>query len=189
MANAEITIKALSYQERLKARAAESIELVVIHCTEIPDLATARVYGEKIHYSQSRTGNSGHFYIDRDGQIEQWIDPLRIAHHVAGGNENSIGIELVNRGRYPDWLDSRSQVPTEEYPAAQITALSALLNKLAAQYPNLKYIAGHEDLDQTEVQASDNHEIMVARKVDPGPMFPWPQVLAASSLQRQATDG
>lgn len=189
MANAEITLQALPYQERLKARAADSIELVVIHCTELPDLATAREYGEKIHYPQSRTGNSGHFYIDRDGHIEQWVEPLRIAHHVAGGNDNSIGIELVNRGRYPDWLDSRKQLPDEEYPPSQIVALTALLDKLTVQYPNLKYIAGHEDLDQRQVPASDNPALMVPRKVDPGPQFPWQQVLSATSLKRQTDDG
>lgn len=189
MANAEITIQALSYQERLITRSADAIEIVVIHCTELPDLASAREFGEKIHYPQSRTGNSGHFYIDRDGHTEQWVDPLRVAHHVAGGNENSIGIELVNLGRFPDWFDSRKQVPEEPYPATQITALITLLNKLADQYPNLKYITGHQDLDQRQQPASDNPALMIPRKIDPGPQFPWQQVLSAINLIRPAADG
>ncbi|MGB5810493.1 MAG: N-acetylmuramoyl-L-alanine amidase, partial [Polyangiales bacterium] len=85
----------LPYEENLDTRAADSIDLVVIHCTELPDLAAAREMGEQIRYPQSGTGNSGHFYIDRDGTIEQWVGPLRIAHHVRGFNDRSLGIELV----------------------------------------------------------------------------------------------
>ena len=84
------------------------ISLVVIHCTELPDLPMARSYAERIHYPTSATGNCGHFYVDRDGAVEQWVPLDRTAHHVRGFNRQSVGIELVNSGRYPDWLDSRS---------------------------------------------------------------------------------
>ena len=53
----------LSYVQQLDNRRTEDIKLVVVHCTELPDLAMARVYGEKVHYPDSQTGNSGHFYI------------------------------------------------------------------------------------------------------------------------------
>ena len=102
----------LSYEGRLKRRLPDEIDLVVIHCTELPDLKTAREYGERIHHTSTRTGNSGHFYIDRDGSIESWIDPERIAHHTRGYNERSVGIELVNNGRWPDWFRSDNQVMT-----------------------------------------------------------------------------
>ena len=42
------------------------VDLVVIHCTELPDLAIAREYGERVLHDNG-SGNSGHFYIDRDG--------------------------------------------------------------------------------------------------------------------------
>ena len=35
----------------------------------------------------------------------------------------------------------------------------------------------------TLVQASDDPSLQVHRKRDPGPMFPWPQVLAQSRLE------
>ena len=57
----------LPYEPRLAARMSTDIDLVVIHCTELPDLATAREYGERIRYAETQTGNSGHYYIDRDG--------------------------------------------------------------------------------------------------------------------------
>jgi N-acetylmuramoyl-L-alanine amidase len=108
----------------------------------------------------------------------------RIAHHVRGHNEHSIGIELVNNGRYPDWLDSREQSMTEPYSAAQIDALLALIAHLRSALPNLRSIAGHEDLDTDAVAASDDASKQVRRKLDPGPMFPWPRVLGACGLQR-----
>jgi len=172
----------LPYESRLEQRPASAIELVVIHCTELPDLDTARGYGEKVLYD-SGTGNSGHYYVDRDGSVHRFVAPTRVAHHTRGYNEHSIGIELVNRGRWPDWLDSRSQAMTEPYTEAQITALLALLNQLRRDYPSLQRIAGHEDLDRDEVAATDDAAQKVYRKRDPGPLFPWDRVTAVG-LQR-----
>jgi len=174
----------LPYQARLQPRADAQIDLVVIHCTELPDLATARQYGERVLHAESGTGNSGHFYIDRNGGVHCYVDPGRIAHHTRGYNPRAIGIELVNTGRYPDWLDSRHQAMTEPYPEAQIRALLALLHSLQRRFPSLRDIAGHEDLDTTHVAASDDPSQLVPRKRDPGPLFPWDDVLPAISLQR-----
>jgi len=178
----------LPYEARLDTRPAAQIDLVVIHCTELPDLATAREYGERILYEaradgSGGTGNSGHFYIDRDGAVHQYIKPERVAHHTRGYNPRSIGIELVNTGRFPLWLDSNHQAMDEVYTEAQIDALIALLQRLQADYPTLKFIAGHEDLDTTEVAATDDPTKTVRRKRDPGPLFPWPRVLDAVQLK------
>ncbi len=175
----------LPYEHLLAARAPAAIDMVVIHCTELPDLAMARDYGEHVLYD-SGTGNSGHYYIDRDGSIHQYVDVLRVAHHVRGFNPRSIGIELVNTGRYPDWLDSRHQAMDEPYPQTQIDALIALLRGLPVQLPALRWIAGHEDLDTEQVPASDDPALYVPRKRDPGPRFPWEAVLAAVGLERRA---
>jgi N-acetylmuramoyl-L-alanine amidase len=174
----------LAYSERLQARELTDIAGIVMHCTETPDLASAREYGEIIHYQQTQTGNSGHFYIDVDGRIEQYVPLQRIAHHVSGHNKNTIGIELVNRGRYPHWLHSQSQQMTSPYPAQQINALIMLLQQLQQQLPALSWIAGHEDLDQRLVNASNNPKLRVRRKLDPGPMFPWQQIMQNSKLER-----
>ena len=176
----------LPYEALLEPRAADGVDLVVIHCTELPDLATAREYGERVLYPGSGTGNSGHYYIDRDGSVLRYVDPLRTAHHTRGYNPRSVGIELVNTGRYPHWLDSRHQAMDEAYTEAQIEALIALLADLRAQLPALRHIAGHEDLDTTRVEASDDPSVQVQRKLDPGPRFPWAQVLAACGLERLA---
>lgn len=173
----------LPYVDLLPQREAGAVELVVIHCTELPDLATAREYGERpLHANGS--GNSGHYYVDRDGSIVRYVPGTRVANHVRGHNPNSIGIELVNLGRYPHWWDSRHQQMTEAYPAAQIDALCALLMQLRREFPNLRQIAGHEDLDTALMPATDDPALRIRRKLDPGPMFPWSTVLAAAALER-----
>ena len=183
------TFHPLSYVERLDQRPLEAIERVVIHATELPDLAMARAFGEEIHHAESRTGNSGHFYIDRDGRIEQWVPLDRVAHHVRGHNANSIGIELVHRGRWPDWFDSHHQDWNESYPDEQIEALIGLLRQLEDELPNLKHIAGHDELDTDMIPASDDPAVMIRRKLDPGPTFPWPRVKAEIRLERLGHQG
>ena len=184
-----LRIEPLPYADALAARPSGEIDLVVVHCTELPDLAMARDYGERVLYPASGTGNSGHYYIDRDGGIVEYVDPARIAHHTRGYNPRSIGIELINIGRYPHWLDSRHQAMDEAYTEDQIEALVALLRDLHSRIPSLALIAGHEDLDLDEVEASDDPELKVRRKRDPGPRFPWARVLAAVPLERIGTFG
>lgn len=171
----------LPYVQHLPARAATQIDLVVMHCTELPDMAIAREYGERVLYATG-TGNSGHFYIDRDGSIHQYVPTSHIANHTRGYNPRSIGIEMVNTGRYPNWLDSRHQAMHEPYTEAQISALIGLLQQLKNQLPNLRFIAGHEQLDTEQVPASNDATQRVFRKRDPGPHFPWPRVLQGSTL-------
>ena len=179
-----IKLQHLPYVGRLERRAVEDIDLVVIHCTELPDMAMAREYGERILYPEAGTGAAGHWYVDRDGAITEYVPADRVAHHVRGWNPRSVGIELVNTGRYPHWYDSRHQAMTEPYPDAQVDALVALLLHLADALPGLRHVTGHEELDTDRVQASDDPAKTVARKVDPGPLFPWAGVLARVPLLR-----
>ena len=174
----------LSYIDRLDSRDPDHINMAVIHCTELPDLDTARQWGEKLVHVNSRTGNSGHFYLDRDGRIEQWVPTERVAHHVKDKNLHTIGIELVNTGRYPDWFHSENQHMSEPYPDRQIDALVTLLNNLASQLPALELVAGHEDLDTGLIPAENNPEVRIRRKLDPGPQFPWSALLDNITLRR-----
>ncbi len=177
----------VSYETRLEARDAADVDLVVIHCTELPDMALAREYAERIQHPGSQTGNCGHLYVDRDGAIHRFVADNRVAHHCHGWNARSIGIELVNRGRWPDWRDSRHQTFSEAYPAAQVDALNRLLESLRSDCPGLARIAGHEDLDRRTEPASDDPSILLPRRRDPGPLFPWAEVIAACGLERLAS--
>src|SRR5688500_3915945 len=177
-------IDPLPYEDKLQARALSQVDLVIVHCTELPDLATAREYGERVLYPESGTGNSGHWYIDRDGDTVRSVRNDRTAHHVRRYNPRSVGVKLVNTGRFPHCHDSRHQAMDEPYPHVQIDALVALLRQLQRELPALRYIAGHDDLDTSEVAASDDASLRVRRKRDPGPLFPWAEVLAQIDLQR-----
>ena len=179
-----VVIDPLPYELKLDARPLSQIDLIVIHCTETPTLDSAREFGERVLYEGSGTGNSGHYYIDRDGRTTLYVRPDRIAHHVRGYNPRSIGIELVNTGRYPHWRDSKHQAMDEAYPEAQIVALIALLAQLQQQFPGVKFIAGHEDLDREMEVAMDDPNVQVPRKRDPGPLFPWDMVMEAVELER-----
>jgi N-acetylmuramoyl-L-alanine amidase len=179
-----IVRRPLSYAASLQHRSPETIDLVVIHCTELPDLAMAREFGERVVYEKSGTGNSGHYYLDRDGRVEEWAPCDRIAHHTRGFNERSIGIELVNNGRFPDWLDSRHQRMTEPYGPQQMQALVGLLLMLRHDLPSLRWVAGHESLDTATVASSDSPGVLVRRKRDPGPLFPWDTVMKSVELRR-----
>jgi N-acetylmuramoyl-L-alanine amidase len=174
----------LPYEERLDARASSAIDLVVIHCTELPDMPMAREFGERIHYAGKQTGNSGHYYIDLEGKVFRFVVDERVANHTYGYNTRSIGIELVNIGRYPHWGDSRYQAFTVPYTPEQIASLRALLAQLRNDHANLRWIAGHEDLDRRLEPASDDPSIMLPRRHDPGPLFPWARVLDGSGLER-----
>ncbi|WP_158886157.1 N-acetylmuramoyl-L-alanine amidase [Rhodanobacter sp. L36] len=176
----------LPYIDQLPERAASAVELVVIHCTELPDMAMAREYGERPLHPNG-TGNCGHYYVDRDGTLVRYVPGTRVANHVRGHNPKSIGIELVNLGRYPHWWDSHHQQMSEPYPDVQIDALRFLLGRLREEFPNLQNIAGHEDLDIAMMPATDDAALEIRRKLDPGVMFPWPRVLADSGLRRVGT--
>ena len=171
----------LPYNNLLEKRTLNDIDMIVIHCTELPDIATARKYGEKIHY-KSGTGNSGHYYIAKSGSTYQWVENDRVAHHVRGHNPKSIGIELDNLGRYPNWHQTTAQIMYDPYPQEQIDALVTLLNKLKKGIPSLTYITGHEDLDTRLIKSANNPEIYIRRKMDPGKMFPWHEIMKKITL-------
>ncbi len=140
-------------------------------------MTLAREFGERIHYEGSRTGNSGHYYIDTDGAVSRFVGDLRVANHTYSYNPRSIGIELVNLGRYPHWGDSRHQEFSVPYTPEQIASLRALLGRLRHDHANLRWIAGHEDLDRRLEPAKDDPSILLRRRQDPGPLFPWDEVV------------
>ena len=106
---------------------------------------------------------SAHFFIERDGQISQFVSCLQRAWHAGvssfAGRDNcndfSIGVELEGTDDLP-------------YSEAQYDALVPLVQQLLAAYPALSVerICGHCD-------------IAPGRKTDPGPAFDWPRLRTA----------
>lgn len=166
----------LPYWRNLSPRDPEAVDTIVLHCTELPTLQMAREYGERIQDPETITGFSGHYYVDRDGTVFRYVPDGRTAHHVVGWNARTIGIEMVNSGRYPDWFRSTSQECTEPYPATQISGLLQLLRYLKGEHPVLRDLTRHSDLDTGMIPSSDDPDVLIRRKIDPGPLFPWDDV-------------
>jgi N-acetylmuramoyl-L-alanine amidase len=171
----DLKVEPVPYADRLAERELNKVDTVVIHCTELPDPALCREYAcREIH--PSGTGNCGHYYIDRSGGVAEYVPLDRVAHHVRGHNEESVGIELINRGRYPDWYHSENQEMTEPYTEAQYVALEKLLGCLKGRLERLGRLVGHSELDREWVEATDAAGKKVRRKVDPGPLFDWERI-------------
>ena len=51
-------------------------------------------------------------------------------------------------------------------------------------YETLVRKIAHESLDKTLVPATNHPEILLNRKMDPGPLFPWQALLSATVLKR-----
>ena len=91
----------LAYESRLDERPRSAIDLIVIHCTELPDMAMAREYGERILYPEAGTGAAGHWYVDRDGSITE---------HVPAARWNESGL-MNTRGEL--FLENTRHIPPE----------------------------------------------------------------------------
>lgn len=100
---------------------------------------------------------SSHFFINRLGQITQYVSVLNRAWHAGTSewlgrsncNDFSIGIELEGTGEVA-------------YEHAQYEALTDLTHLLLEKFPGITQdrIVGHSD-------------IAPGRKTDPGPSFDW----------------
>lgn len=143
-----------NFGERRPAGA--KVKFVVLHYTQTETLAQAL----DILRDPAREVSS-HYVVDRDGDVYRLVAEDKRAWHAGVGswrgeddvNSVSIGIEIVNDG------------PPEPYPEKQMRAVVALCRDLAARYPGVEFV-GHSD-------------VAPARKVDPGPLFPWERLAEA----------
>lgn len=124
--------------------------------TQVQELFTNQLDWEQHPYFKQIEGLqvSAHFYIQRGGEIWQFVSCNDRAWHAGTSryqgrdncNDNSIGIELEG-------------LEGDTFEAAQYEALQALCPALAQRYP-IAHIAGHE-------------HIAPGRKADPGPGLDW----------------
>ena len=153
-----------------------SFDLVVVHYT-----ATTRA--ESALRILARRRLSAHFLIGTRGRLFQMVPTRRRAWHAGvsafqgreGVNAFSIGVEMVNPGplrqAHGAWMagSARWTGPVSQrdgegwagWPDRQIAALLDLLAWIGQVHPSVRgHVTGHG-------------EIAPARKVDPGPAFPW----------------
>ncbi|MDD5656749.1 MAG: peptidoglycan recognition family protein [Elusimicrobia bacterium] len=90
-----------------------------------------------------------HFLIDAKGQIWEGRPIYAQGSHVAGQNENNIGISLM--GNFDlEHTEYNKEIPLTKPTAAQLEALAALLNRLGGAYGiplDRQHVFGHRDLD------------------------------------------
>ncbi len=145
----------LSFNFSKKKRLKNEIKFVIIHYTGMQSEI------ESIQRLKDKKSNvSAHYIINRKGSIIQLVPDNKIAWHAGRSkwknyinlNENSIGIELVNKGH---------EFGYENFPKKQIKSLILICRKLKKKY-NIKRenFLGHSD-------------IAPLRKIDPGEKFPW----------------
>ena len=143
-----------NYNSR-KKRPTDLIKIVVIHYT---GMQSERESIKRLCNPRSKV--SSHYLINRRGKIFRLVQDRHVAWHAGKScwgrhknlNENSIGIELVNKGH---------QFGYEKFPKKQISKLVLLCKILIKKYKIKKAnILGHSD-------------IAPLRKMDPGEKFPW----------------
>ena len=138
-----------------KIRLKKSIKFIIIHYTGMQSEIESI---NKLKNNKSKV--SCHFFINRKGLITQMVYENKVAWHAGKSkwknfknlNNNSIGIELVNKGH---------EFGYQNFSKIQITSLINLCKNLKKKYSIKKEnILGHSD-------------IAPLRKLDPGEKFPW----------------
>ena len=142
-----------NYSKKLRLKT--EIKFVIIHYTgmqsEIESINRLKNPKYKV---------SCHYLINRKGDIFQMVEDRKIAWHAGKSrwkkfvnlNDNSIGIELVNKGH---------QFGYQNFSMKQIKSLTLLCKNLKKKYSlKAENFLGHSD-------------IAPLRKIDPGEKFPW----------------
>jgi len=139
----------------IKQRSNRDIKFVIIHYTgmqsEIESIKRLK---------NSKFKVSCHYLINRKGKIIQMVKDKNVSWHAGKSkwkkfinlNNNSLGIELVNKGH---------QFGYQNFSIKQINSLIHLCRNLKKKYLIKKEnFLGHSD-------------IAPLRKIDPGEKFPW----------------
>ncbi len=154
------------YSNYSKRNFGVEVDTIVIHYTQLSFKDSNRVL--------TQSGKvSSHFLISEKGEVCQLV-PLDYKAWHAGiscwrgkgdVNQNSIGIEIVNRGMELKFLKDNVQVvKAQKFYNAQYFALAKIIDKLKKLYPKItdKNIIGHSDITAKTL-----------RKIDPGVAFDW----------------
>ena len=104
-----------------------AVKMSVLHVTDAPNVDSTLDW-----FSRPESQVSAHYVIDKNGQCFQCVYEDKIAWHVAGANQESIGIEFVG-------------LPTDAATDAQAKTGTELLNAICEKYSlALSSIYGHK---------------------------------------------
>lgn len=149
------------------------VTLLVVHAISLPPGvyrgdAVARLFTNRLDPAAhpyfrdiSHMRVSAHFFVRRDGALQQFVPVHRRAWHAGASrwralercNDCSIGVELEGRD-------------TGAFTREQYRCLARLTRALQAHFPRLRACAAHSD-------------VAPGRKRDPGARFDWTRWLRA----------
>jgi N-acetyl-anhydromuramyl-L-alanine amidase AmpD len=142
--------------------------LIVLHWTELPDLAALwRAFRPALLPAArpelrhaGRLNVASQFVVDRDGAVLRLLPETAIARHTIGLNRAAIGIENVGG----------SDAPLTE---CQVRADAKLVADLAARYPTIRYLIGHHEYGRFRGTPlwEERDPNYFTTKVDPGDEF------------------
>jgi N-acetylmuramoyl-L-alanine amidase len=117
------------------------IEEIIIHCSATrADMDYVDVdWVRKIHVEQRGWRDVGyHYFIKRDGVVEQGRPITQVGAHTKGHNSRSVGI------CYAGGLDSNHD-PEDNRTPEQIESLQRLITELMEAIPSIEEVSGHNE--------------------------------------------
>ena len=138
-----------------KRRKNDEIKYIIIHYTGMQSMRASIT-----RLINTKHKVSCHYLISRAGLVMQMVEENKVAWHAGKSkwkkinnlNQNSIGVELINKGH---------KFGYEKFTKKQITNLMKLIIRLKKKYKiKNSCILGHSD-------------IAPLRKIGPGEKFPW----------------
>jgi N-acetyl-anhydromuramyl-L-alanine amidase AmpD len=149
----------------------QPIDSIVIHTTETTFSHTLEIF-------QDTTSQvSAHFVIAPSGHIVQMVDTANRAWHATYYNSRSIGIEMVGYANQPSTWNDHNLKSLVELLAWLVTAYDIPLvhpTGNAYDFPN-------DEFNQPGLVA--HGQVQPWNRTDPGPYFPWSQVLSATQAR------
>lgn len=116
-------------------------DFIVIHCSATParmdvDIATVAEW----HKERGFTTVGYHYFIKRDGTLQEGRGLYDIGAHVVGFNHCSVGVCMAGG------MDDENKNPQNNFTKAQWDTLSHILNQFHEEFPKA-VIVGHRDLN------------------------------------------
>jgi N-acetyl-anhydromuramyl-L-alanine amidase AmpD len=156
------------------SRSGTAVDSIVIHTTEVSYAGTIDIF------TRTSSQVSAHFVIAPDGHIVQMVDTANRAWHATYYNSRSVGIEMVGyAGQASTWNDNN------------LAALTDLLAWLVTAYDvSLVHPTGdaydfpNDDYNSPGLVA--HGQVQPWNRTDPGPHFPWNQVLTDTQAKIDA---
>lgn len=129
------------------------INEIIIHCAATkPSMDIGADWIRKIHVRQNKWRNIGyHYFIRRNGAVEDGRPVEQIGAHCEGHNSKTIGICLAGG-------ISETARPENNFTPEQFESLQLLINTLVDEFPRIIKLSGHNDYANRACPCFNVHE-------------------------------